>query len=73
VTQEEGPLEIEIGDTGVGFVFDDVPTERLGLRVSIIERVANAGGRADIVSRPGEGTVVTILWPDPDVEERESP
>jgi signal transduction histidine kinase len=70
---ESDGLEIEIGDTGVGFVFDDVPTERLGLRVSIIERVANAGGRADIVSRPGEGTVVTILWPDPDVEERESP
>jgi signal transduction histidine kinase len=63
-------LEIEIGDTGVGFVIEDVPVERLGLRVSIIERVANAGGRAEVISRPGEGAVVTIRWPD---EERDSP
>lgn len=63
-------LEIEIGDTGVGFTIAEVPNERLGLRVSIVERVANAGGRADIASRPGDGTVVSILWPDPDQEER---
>jgi signal transduction histidine kinase len=62
-------LEIEIGDTGVGFDLEEVPTERLGLRVSIIERVANAGGRADIASRPGEGSVITIRWPDPDAED----
>ena len=56
-------LQIEIGDTGAGFVVADVPTGRLGLRVSIIERVANAGGSADVDSQPGEGTVVTIRWP----------
>lgn len=59
-------LTIEIGDTGVGFTLDDVPTERLGLRISILERVSNAGGRVDIASRPGQGTVVRICWPDPD-------
>ncbi len=57
-------IEIEVGDNGSGFSMDDVPTERLGLRVSIIERVANAGGCATIVSGPGEGTVVSIRWPD---------
>ncbi len=39
------------------------PTSGLGLRVSIVERVANAGGQAEIDSAPGEGTVVTIRWP----------
>ncbi|MBX3090991.1 MAG: hypothetical protein KF801_00600 [Cryobacterium sp.] len=61
-------LDIEIGDTGAGFDPDDVPVGRLGLRVSIVERVASAGGRADIASGPGEGTVVSIRWPDADAE-----
>jgi hypothetical protein len=42
-----------------------VPTERLGVRVSILERVASAGGRAEIDSAPGTGTVVRLRWPDP--------
>lgn len=61
-------LGVEIGDTGIGFDLDDVPTERLGLRVSILERVANAGGRVDIASHLGEGTVIGISWPAPDDE-----
>ena len=58
-----GGIEIEVGDTGAGFVFVDVPSERMGVRVSIIERVANAGGVAEIDSVVGEGTVITIRWP----------
>jgi len=56
-------IEIEVGDTGRGFSLIDVPTERLGVRVSILERVANAGGVAEIDSVANEGTVVTIRWP----------
>jgi hypothetical protein len=56
-------IEIEVGDNGGGFEFDGVPLERIGLRVSVIERLANAGGSAAIDSQPGEGTVVTIRWP----------
>ena len=56
-------IEIEIGDTGRGFNPPAVPRERLGLRVSIVERIANAGGAAGIDSALGEGTVVTIRWP----------
>ncbi|TBN55928.1 histidine kinase [Glaciihabitans arcticus] len=56
-------IEIEVGDTGAGFSLIDVPTERLGVRVSILERVANAGGVAEIDSVANEGTVVTIRWP----------
>jgi hypothetical protein len=60
-----GGMEVEIGDSGRGFSLEGVPTERLGVRVSIIERVANAGGLAKIVSSPGRGTVVTVRWPSP--------
>jgi signal transduction histidine kinase len=56
-------LEVVVGDTGEGFSLVEVPNERLGVRVSIIERIANAGGRAVIQSAPGEGTIVSIRWP----------
>ncbi|MGV8884463.1 MAG: sensor histidine kinase [Microbacteriaceae bacterium] len=62
-TAQPHGIEIEVGDTGQGFSLVDVPTERLGVRVSIIERVANAGGVAEIDSVANEGTVVTIRWP----------
>ena len=56
-------IEVEVGDTGAGFAAWEVPTERIGVRVSILERVAQSGGRAEIDSAPGEGTVVSIRWP----------
>jgi hypothetical protein len=62
----DGGIRIEVGDTGQGFAVDDVPRERLGVRVSILERVANAGGVAEIDSAPGEGTVISIRWPAPE-------
>jgi signal transduction histidine kinase len=58
-----GGCVIEIADNGAGFDRADVPDERLGLRVSIEERMANAGGSAEIVSAPHHGTTVTIAWP----------
>jgi signal transduction histidine kinase len=61
-----GGIEVVVADTGEGFAMSDIPTERLGVRVSILERVANAGGRAVIQSAPGEGTIVTIRWPHGD-------
>lgn len=57
-------LDIEIGDTGVGFDVDSVPAGRLELCTSIVERVTNAGGGANITSRLGEGAVVSIRWPE---------
>jgi signal transduction histidine kinase len=61
-----GGIQVDIGDTGSGFAVSTVPTERLGLRISIIERVANAGGMVEIDSSVGEGTVISIHWPFPD-------
>jgi signal transduction histidine kinase len=61
-----GGLEVQVGDTGAGFDPDDVHVGRLGLRVSILERVTNAGGSVRIDSSPGSGTIITILWPATD-------
>lgn len=58
-----GAVEIEVGDAGEGFDLSQVPEARLGVRRSIVERTASAGGRADVVSSPGKGTVVTLAWP----------
>ncbi len=63
--KESGGIQVEIGDTGAGFDTGAVPSERLGLRVSILERIANAGGAVDIDSALGQGTVISIHWPDP--------
>ncbi|CAM5506181.1 ATP-binding protein [Leifsonia shinshuensis] len=56
-------VSVVVSDDGRGFDADEVPAERLGLRVSIRERLAKVGGRATVVSAPGEGTSVTIVWP----------
>jgi signal transduction histidine kinase len=60
-----GGIEVEVGDTGRGFDVSSVPTERLGVRVSIVERVSNAGGTVNLASTPGKGAVVTVRWPAP--------
>ncbi|WBU36802.1 sensor histidine kinase [Homoserinibacter sp. YIM 151385] len=65
VRGEDGGIVVEIGDEGRGFDPEEVPTERLGVRVSILERVASAGGEATLDSAPGEGTRVTLAWPAP--------
>ena len=63
---EDGGFEVEVVDTGSGFDPDAVPTERIGVRVSIVERIAAVGGRGRVVSAPGAGTRVLLSWPDPE-------
>jgi signal transduction histidine kinase len=58
-----GGIRIGIGDNGAGFSVDTVPSERLGLRVSIIERVSNAGGSVEVDAGIDRGTVIWITWP----------
>jgi signal transduction histidine kinase len=60
---EGGGIRIGVGDDGAGFTPDSVPNERLGLRVSIIERVANAGGSVEISAAVDRGVVLWITWP----------
>jgi signal transduction histidine kinase len=56
-------VTVEVGDTGSGFNPAAVPGERLGVRVSITERLANAGGEASIHTKTGSGTVISLTWP----------
>ncbi|MDQ1551660.1 MAG: hypothetical protein QOD50_1082 [Actinomycetota bacterium] len=60
-----GGIQVEVGDNGAGFDAERVPTERLGVRVSIVERVGNAGGLARVESAPHRGATITVLWPAP--------
>jgi signal transduction histidine kinase len=55
-------IKIVIKDDGRGFRMSRVPKNRLGIRVSIIERVELAGGHVFIDSRPGEGTNIILEW-----------
>ncbi|WP_150306958.1 sensor histidine kinase [Planctomonas psychrotolerans] len=59
-------VSIEVRDNGIGFDVHQVPSERLGLRVSIRERVSNVGGVVAVDSAKGEGTTVRITWPNPE-------
>lgn len=63
MTAWQGGIQIVVADTGQGFDPKQVPDERLGVRNSIIERMSNVGGRAEVNSAPGAGTTVTIRWP----------
>ena len=66
ITSSDGGVQITVADDGHGFDPSQVPSERLGVRVSIIELIANLGGEAHVESSPGEGTTVVIRWPSPE-------
>jgi signal transduction histidine kinase len=56
-------LDVIVRDHGTGFDLASVDPARLGLRRSIVERIADCGGQASVSSAPGEGTVVRLSWP----------
>jgi signal transduction histidine kinase len=55
-----GAAEVFVRDRGPGFELDAVPVDRLGVRESILGRVRRCGGRAEIRSRPGQGTEIRL-------------
>ncbi len=56
-------VEVVVRDDGQGFKTSGVTARRLGLRVSIIERMRLLpGGDAQVDSRRGQGTTVTLTW-----------
>lgn len=61
--EDQAIVTVTIADAGTGFDPATVPSERLGLRVSIAERLANVGGAALVRSRRGEGTSISLSWP----------
>ncbi len=55
-------LTITVKDTGPGFRVEDVGTDRWGLRQSVIARLTDLGGRAELSSRVGAGTTARLDW-----------
>jgi len=52
---------VEVRDTGGGF--DPATTPGFGLSESIVARMGQVGGQAQIESSPGMGTTVRLAWP----------
>lgn len=57
-----GAVSVSIADDGKGFDPELVPKRRLGLQVSVVYRMWAIGGKAEIHSSPGSGTVVNLTW-----------
>ena len=55
-------IRVVVRDEGIGFVVAAVPAERLGVRDSIIRRIEEIGGRAEIISTHDAGTEVSLSW-----------
>ncbi len=62
VTQRGDRLHIKVRDQGLGFDPNEVEESRFGLK-SIRERARLLGGRAEIQSAPGSGTVIDVELP----------
>lgn len=60
---KDGSVHALIADRGPGFDPSAVSSERLGLRVSIVERMHAIGGSATVQSSDGRGTRITLSWP----------
>lgn len=58
-----GAVTVMITDQGAGFDPAEVGGDRIGLRASVIERMAAVGGDAKIWSAPGSGTSIVITAP----------
>jgi signal transduction histidine kinase len=59
----DSAIEAFVRDRGSGFDPGQVPSDRHGVRESIIGRMRRAGGRADVRSVPGGGTEVGLEAP----------
>jgi signal transduction histidine kinase len=62
---DEDVLTLMVVDAGVGFDPLAVPDDRLGLRISVLNRVESLGGAVRIWSAPGAGTSVLLSFPLP--------
>jgi signal transduction histidine kinase len=56
-------VEVFVRDRGDGFDLDAVPSDRFGVRESIMGRVRRRGGTATVTSRPERGTEVHLRVP----------
>jgi signal transduction histidine kinase len=64
VRVEGRQLVVEVADRGRGFVPETVPEHRFGIRESIVARMREVGGAAEVRSVPGHGTTIRLRCPD---------
>jgi signal transduction histidine kinase len=57
-----GGAQVIISDDGAGFDPAQVGPLSRGLRHSVLGRLREAGGNAEVISSPGQGTTVTLTW-----------
>ena len=57
---DEDSVEVFVRDRGTGFDVDAVAEDRMGVKGSIIDRMARHGGSATIRSAPDDGTEVRL-------------
>jgi two-component system sensor histidine kinase UhpB len=63
VTFDQGQVEVQISDSGVGFDSTHLPhAAGLGL-LSMRERVAEVNGQLTVDATPGQGTRITVRVP----------
>lgn len=64
VVAQEGPqCLVRVIDHGTGFDPTHLPTGRLGVRRSVLQRLDDIGGEAVVESAKGRGTTVSLRWP----------
>uniref|UniRef100_UPI002FDEEA97 sensor histidine kinase n=1 Tax=Arthrobacter sp. H14 TaxID=1312959 RepID=UPI002FDEEA97 len=66
VEASAGQVDVFIRDRGDGFVLDEIPADRLGVRESIIGRMQRHGGTATINSKAGGTEVCLSLKSEPE-------
>ncbi|WP_204964328.1 sensor histidine kinase [Microbacterium dextranolyticum] len=64
VRDDTRTIAVRVSDTGDGFDPADVQDDRLGIRGSIVARMAAAGGRARVQTGP-DGTTIRLEWRRP--------
>jgi signal transduction histidine kinase len=63
VHRDDHSVVVEVADQGTGFDPARVNGHRYGVTRSIVERLTRAGGSAEVISSPGNGTRVRLTRP----------
>lgn len=60
LSRSDQRVSVVVSDSGCGFNPELLPADRLGVRGSVLARMHEAGGRAQVFSAPGRGTTVVL-------------